>query len=153
MALLRPISILIVIYMISQPFCRAQIVEECPAGSVYSTSNGRCVSCSLGYYNDKPGGIVVSNDYSDCKFCPIGHKCPTPDQTPIKCPRGTVNSVDRLSCTPCSPGYYTDPDGAGWLKDGYIYSDCKLCLYGYYCPTPDVDPIICPPGTVSHFIF
>ena len=130
----------------------------CPKGTVNSwtfmdpSDRVKCKECPLGYYNDKEGGIY--NLYqSDCIRCPDGYYCPKIDESPIICPKGTVNAngyyvSERVKCVECWLGSYNDKEG-GIRNDSY--SDCKTCPPGHYCPRIDQPPILCPVNTINSY--
>ena len=114
----------------------------CPKGTTNAWIFGdpsarvKCVDCQLGDYNDKAGGIK-NETYTDCKVCPLGHYCPSIDQSPKLCPINTVNSPnfapgDRIKCSECSVGYFNDIEGGIWINSRLTRSnnDCKVCNLG-----------------------
>lgn len=66
-----------------------------------------------GYYQNKVGGKFGNDNqgiyYNDCKICPNGFSCSSPERTPDRCPLGYENSkksLHKITCLRCPYGTY-----------------------------------------------
>lgn len=79
-------------------------------------------------------------DGTECKPCPIGHKCVGQATQPVPCPAGTASGGGSSSvCSPCPAGSYSAVGAAqcakcqpGEFSEGTGNSDCESCPAGTF---------------------
>ena len=105
--------------------------------------------CPLGTYGPSSG----SSSADECLECPVGHYCPSGNQThptvsPLPCRPGTYNPLNgtghEFNCLSCPAGM-SCPTIA-------LTEPTHLCNEGHYCPNGTIQPnqFPCPPGTFTH---
>ena len=126
--------------------------QPCQPG-YYCPYNDTRQECPIQTYRSEEGGMNLT----DCYPCPAGYFCNTeamadyehnPCAPGFYCPEATYSPI------PCPPGTYRAEEGAG------NYTDCHLCLAGYYCPDTNAtingtqcdEGYFCPDGSQNQTI-
>ena len=127
--------------------------------SLYDPDVIGCPStCEIGTFAPKEEKRVGS-----CPNCPSGHYCPNILESPVPCPSGRYNKVDKMfgqySCLPCENGMYSTNKGAsqcyacvpGKYSDQQALNTCKGCAQNKYAEDEGrTNCTICPLGWTSN---
>ncbi|NXH78733.1 SVEP1 protein, partial [Hydrobates tethys] len=129
-------------------FTRSTACLPCPPGH-YANESGAaaCRACERGYFSSKQNA-------SFCLPCLPGSFCNTTSCTAcLPCPGGHQALQEASGeCAPCPPGMFKGPSdnkcklcGTGEYQLQRGKESCDLCPENHYCPSPDVNPVKCPP--------
>ncbi|XP_064629299.1 uncharacterized protein LOC135488586 [Lineus longissimus] len=136
--------------------------SSCGRGMFSAGGKQYCDMCDIGTY--------VNEEHTECKDCPPGSYCPSPDRKPLPCPPGFISEAKATVCIRCQANQLPNseknkciPCGAGKhcldlskgpvdCPDGYYSkegeSSCRACPAGHHCKSKTTTEK-CSPGTYA----
>ncbi|XP_061449372.1 neurogenic locus notch homolog protein 4-like [Rhineura floridana] len=143
------------------------VPKPCPVGTFATrtklSSEAECSPCLPGHYCNAPGLVAPTGLCEEGSYCilgatvpnapvvgqsggpcPRGYFCPRGTATPLPCPVGSYNPLERqATCLPCPGGYFC-PQNSSSLAG-------SKCPVGHYCPLASVSAtqFPCPQGTYN----